>query len=140
MEVVVLERRVKKAGWQVQAYLGPNGTEAELRATNSSCILDLAPHVDFSFPKLALVPTVRFVTTAVQSPKGKLVNPMLLSGLVLAGAHITLKMWKKGEVSGGCKRRNSDCGGGKLSKANVFLARGTFRVRCRGATRVLAKG
>jgi hypothetical protein len=69
MEVVALERRVKKAGWQVQAYLGPNGTEAELRATNSSCILDLAPHMDFSFPKLALVPTERFVTNGRSEPQ-----------------------------------------------------------------------
>ena len=91
-----LEARAKKSGWQTQAYLGPNATEAELRKINSPRILHLATH-GFFLPEIDLG-TPKGARDAAEIPKGKLVNPMHRSGLAVAGAQTTLHAWAKGEV------------------------------------------
>jgi CHAT domain-containing protein len=93
-----LEERAKKSGWQVQAMLGSNATEAELRKINSPRILHLATH-GFFLPEIDLGPEPDGLPrTAADIPRGKLVNPMHRSGLAVAGAQTTLHSWARGEV------------------------------------------
>ena len=97
-ESAKLEARAKKSGWQTQAYLGPNATEAELRKVNSPRILHLATH-GFFLPEIDLgSPPNGLSRAAADIPKGKLVNPMHRSGLAVAGAQTTLQAWGRGEV------------------------------------------
>ena len=95
-ESAELEARARKSGWQSQAYLGANATEAELRRADSPRILHLATHGFF-------LPEIDFgrrnsAGDAAEIPKGKLVNAMHRSGLALAGAQTTLLAWAKGEI------------------------------------------
>jgi CHAT domain-containing protein len=93
-----LEERAKTSGWQVQASLGPNATEAELRKVNSPRVLHLATH-GFFLPEIDLdLPLNGLSRTDADIPMAKLVNPMRRSGLALAGAQTTLRAWAKGEV------------------------------------------
>jgi hypothetical protein len=93
-----LEERAKKSGWQVQAMLGSNATEAELRKINSPRILHLATH-GFFLPEIDLGPEPDGLPrTAADIPRGKLVNPIHRSGLAVAGAQTTLHSWARGEV------------------------------------------
>jgi CHAT domain-containing protein len=97
-ESAKLEERAKKSGWQAQATLGSNATEAELRKINSPRILHLATH-GFFLPEIDIGPPPDGLSrTAADIPKGKLVNPMHRSGLAVAGAQTTLHAWAKGEV------------------------------------------
>jgi CHAT domain-containing protein len=95
-ESAALEARAKKSGWQAEAILGPNATEAELRKTNSPRILHLATH-GFFLPekRVTVLPNTRGTTEVY---KGKLVNPMQRSGLALTGAQRTFQSWMRGEV------------------------------------------
>jgi tetratricopeptide (TPR) repeat protein/CHAT domain-containing protein len=97
-EAAELETRVKKSGWQPQAYLGPNATKAELRKVSSPRILHLATH-GFFLPEVELGDQeINPLQRGEDIPKAKLVNPMHRSGLALAGAQRTLQAWAKGEV------------------------------------------
>ena len=93
-----LEARAENSGWQTEANLGPNATEAELRKVNSPRILHLATH-GFFLPEIDLGPPPNGLSrSAADIPKGKLVNPMHRSGLALAGAQTTLQAWGRGEI------------------------------------------
>ena len=97
-EAAQLEERATKAGWQAQANLGPNATEAELRKVSSPRILHLATH-GFFLPEIGLgLPPNGSARMTADIPKGKLVNPMHRSGLAVAGAQTTLQAWARGEV------------------------------------------
>jgi tetratricopeptide (TPR) repeat protein/CHAT domain-containing protein len=97
-ESAELQERAKKSGWQAQASLGSNATEAELRKVSSPRILHLATH-GFFLPEIDFGPPPNGLSrTAADIPKGKLVNPMHRSGLAVAGAQTTLHAWAKGEV------------------------------------------
>ncbi len=97
-ESAELEARAENSGWQTEANLGPNATEAELRKVNSPRILHLATH-GFFLPEIDLGPPPNGLSrSAADIPKGKLVNPMHRSGLALAGAQRTLQAWAKGEI------------------------------------------
>jgi CHAT domain-containing protein len=95
-ESAELEARAKKSGWQPQAYLGPNATEAELRKVSSPQILHLATH-GFFLPEID-IGRQNHAGDAAEIPKTKLVNPMHRSGLALAGAQTTLQAWGRGKV------------------------------------------
>ena len=97
-ESAALEKRAKKSGWQAQASLGPNATEAELRKIDSPRILHLATH-GFFLPEIDRgLQRNSLSRTAADIPKGKLVNPMHRSGLAMAGAQTTLQAWGRGDV------------------------------------------
>jgi CHAT domain-containing protein/tetratricopeptide (TPR) repeat protein len=95
-ESVALEELAKKSGWQAQANLGPNATEAEMRKVNSPRILHLATH-GFFLPESGVGVSKR-TGDAADIPEGKLVNPMHRNGLAMTGAQHTLQAWAKGEV------------------------------------------
>jgi CHAT domain-containing protein len=96
-EAARLERRAKEAGWQLQAYVGSNATEAELRNVHPPRILHLATH-GFFLPDVELASSSGLSRSATNIPKGRLVNPMHRSGLAVAGAQSTLRAWDRGEV------------------------------------------
>jgi CHAT domain-containing protein len=96
-ESASLEVRAKEAGWQLQAYVGRNATEAALRNVHSPRILHLATH-GFFLPEIDLASSSGLSRSATNIRKGKLVNPMHRSGLSMAGAQGTLRAWDRGEV------------------------------------------
>jgi tetratricopeptide (TPR) repeat protein/CHAT domain-containing protein len=96
-ESAALEVRAKEAGWQLQAYVGPNATEAELRNVHTPRILHLATH-GFFLPEIDLASSSGSSRKATNIRKGKLANPMHRSGLAVARAEGTLQAWDRGEV------------------------------------------
>lgn len=96
-ESAELQRRAMKTGWQLQAYLGPDATEAELRKVSSPRILHLATH-GFFLPEVDLGKSNDAFLRSQDIPKGKLLNPMHRSGVAVASAQTTLQAWGKGEV------------------------------------------
>jgi CHAT domain-containing protein len=116
-ESQALEAQAKNAGWQTEIHRGKEATELELRRMRSPRILHLATH-GFFLPMhtgeapenegqrgiAGMRPSVETGATSVGgSAKGApthvvLENPMLRSGLALAGAQTTLRAWSRGEV------------------------------------------
>ncbi len=89
--------RAKRSGWQVQATLGADASEAQLRKIDSPRILHLATH-GFFLPETSLGPRPNASQPPPEIPTGRLSNPMSRSGLALAGAQSTLQEWKQGAV------------------------------------------
>ena len=95
-----LQAHAADFGFQrVELHLGKDATEAELRRVDSPRVLHLATH-GFFLPEIEnprrqnnFLPDARFVAGS-----SSLVNPMLRSGLALAGAQTTLAAWKNGEL------------------------------------------
>ena len=96
-ESAELKARATITGWQLEAYLGANATEAELRRVSSPRILHLATH-GFFLPEVDLGIAPDPFQRSQDIPKGKLVNPMHRSGVAVASAQTTLQAWGKGEV------------------------------------------
>lgn len=88
-------------GWKLESrtFVGQAATEAQLAALRSPKILHLATH-GFMLPE---TPAEKALGTGSavfgnQPSSVGLKNPMLRSGLALAGAKTTLEAWKRGEV------------------------------------------
>ena len=112
-----LEAQARNAGWQTEIYLGKEATESELRKVQSRRILHLATHGFFLQMEAAqaqenkeqrgiggMRPSVEPALPTIAGSIGNapkhvvLENPMLRSGLALAGAQTTLQAWSRGEV------------------------------------------
>jgi CHAT domain-containing protein/tetratricopeptide (TPR) repeat protein len=81
-------------------FLGGQATEAELARVQSPQVLHLATH-GFLLPErsCASPSTVSFPTEPAGRRKSESINPMLRSGLALAGAKQTLDSWAEGEMA-----------------------------------------
>jgi tetratricopeptide (TPR) repeat protein len=87
----------KRRGKDVEVFLGPRATEAELSQVSSPRVLHLATH-GFFLPEIELGEQTNPRQQPSEIPKTKLENPMHRSGLALAGAKRTLNAWSRGEV------------------------------------------
>jgi CHAT domain-containing protein len=112
-ESAALEAAATSWGWPTAIFLGTNATKAQLQTVNSPRILHLATH-GFFLPEddLAIAGTNGGRGIGGERPSGlaiepatshmqhiSLKNPMLRSGLALAGAQTTFDAWKRGEVT-----------------------------------------
>jgi CHAT domain-containing protein len=87
--------------WPIETYLGSDATESRLRSLHSPRILHLVTHGFFlaDTKKADRSLKSRPSLWAEGSPfKIQLRNPMLRSGIALAGAQATLDAWERGEV------------------------------------------
>lgn len=98
-EVGFLKGNAVRWKLESQTFVGQAATEAQLAALRSPKILHLATH-GFTLPETPaekVLGTGSAIFGNQPSPVG-LKNPMLSSGLALAGAKTTLEAWKLGEV------------------------------------------
>jgi CHAT domain-containing protein len=79
----------------VSLFLGDDATEAELRRINSPHILHLATH-GFVLPDISEEKAGSEFLSREALPSAD--NPMLRSGLALAGAQQTIESWKNGQM------------------------------------------
>jgi CHAT domain-containing protein len=101
-EATTLEVQARKWSWPTQVYLGTNATEIQFRTVRSPHILHVATH-GFFLPETVAGMNRSSYSVLNPDPNGLqnyvvLRNPMLRSGIALAGAQITLDAWKRGEV------------------------------------------
>lgn len=91
-ETTAIANAAKKASWEVAVYRGPSATEERLSSLVSPAILHLATHGFF-------LSSIRINSSSRLAPKGlTLQNPMLRSGLAMAGAATTVEAWRKGHT------------------------------------------
>jgi CHAT domain-containing protein len=90
-EAAELRQRAQRHGWQENVALGSDASEAQLRRIKSPRILHLATHGFF-------LPENQPTESSNGSQGGKVLNPMLRSGIALAGAQKTLRAWARGET------------------------------------------
>jgi tetratricopeptide (TPR) repeat protein len=97
-----IESRAKKWNWPVQVFTGTAATESRVRNIQSPHILHLATH-GFLLPEKIPGPSRNSFQSFITGSGGfqeqvVLRNPMLRSGIALAGAQATLDAWRRGEV------------------------------------------
>src|SRR5262249_23742090 len=93
-----VKARATTLGWQVATYNGATATEAELRRLHSPRVLHIATH-GFFLPDIDLAPQSTGPSRSLTGiAPSKLINPMHRSGLAVAGAQRTLRMWDHGQV------------------------------------------
>jgi len=87
VEIAAIETILRKEGWTTESYLGVDALEAAVKAVNNPTVLHIATH-GFFIPKKEQQKRerTRFQLTGENQPSLYLTNPMLRSGLVLAGA------------------------------------------------------
>ena len=84
---------------EVVLHLGPGATEAQLRRVQSPRVLHLATH-GFVLPELSSETSAPAIDAESIFPRRSEAanNPMLRSGLALAGAQRTIEAWARGEA------------------------------------------
>ena len=106
-ECKALDEQSEKLGAPHHAFLGPDATEAQVRAIVSPRILHLATHGFFLPETKEEKENTTAAGVVMQSPDDSfngrkfhviLKNPMVRSGVALAGAQRTLDAWARGEV------------------------------------------
>ena len=98
LEAQFLTENTQKWGIQGRHFHGASATEAEVARLQSPYILHLATH-GFFLPEIRDDVSPSYLPGTETSVSGSMVrNPMLRSGLALAGAQTTLEAWKRGEV------------------------------------------
>jgi tetratricopeptide (TPR) repeat protein/CHAT domain-containing protein len=101
-ECALLDSLARSRGYAIIAHTGVDASEPELRSLHSPWVLHIATH-GFFLPSGEMAPA-----SAVSRVPGtkwggddraeRVVNPMLRSGMALAGANATLALWKRGET------------------------------------------
>jgi len=86
-EIATIQTILRKEGWTTESYLGVDALEAAVKTVNNPTVLHIATH-GFFIPKKEQRKRerTRFQLTGQNQPSPYLTNPMLRSGLVLAGA------------------------------------------------------
>ncbi len=111
-ESAALAERARAWGWPVIVREKANATEANLRADRSPYILHLATHgfflpetrtdgINYSIHGIGGTPSISSLILGADPPSLKpilLVDPMIRSGLALAGAQATLNSWGRGGI------------------------------------------
>jgi CHAT domain-containing protein len=93
-----LKRNATRFGFiACQTFMGADATEAQLRRISAPRVLHLATH-GFFLPQIAESAASNSGKTADSRIRVRLANnPMLRSGIALAGAQGTIEAWKRGE-------------------------------------------
>ena len=97
LEARNLDSRAPTWRFLARTFSGSTATEQEIRQLQSPGVLHLATH-GFVLPDTGGKTTNQYRTLLEPPGASTVNNPMLRSGLALAGAQTTLEAWKRGEV------------------------------------------
>ena len=97
-EVAFLKANAQKWRLTQQDFLGVAATEAQINSVRSPAILHLATHGFFLSEPASTGRSLSLPSVSEEAGNRVLRNPLLRSGLALAGAQTTLEAWKRGEV------------------------------------------